>query len=262
MLRSARFAFGVLALTFPLACGGAKPATSAPPAVPAAQSSPAPASANAFTGTIAETMNSGGYTYARLQAAGKADVWIAGNEFPAKTGDTLTVQLEMPMENFESKTLKRTFPVIYFVSSVTRGGQPAAGAASAPQGGLPMAAAHGAPSAPAASAPMTVEPVAPAPGGLSIADVWAKRVSLAGKEVTLRGKVVKVNEAILDRNWVHLQDGSGKAADGTNDITITTDAAVKVGDVVTVKGVLATGKDFGAGYAYKVIVENAKFSAK
>ena len=125
-----------------------------------------------------------------------------------------------------------------------------------------MAAAHGASSAPAASAPITVEPVAPAPGGLSIADVWAKRASLAGKEVTLRGKVVKVNEAILDRNWVHLQDGSGKAADGTHDITITTDAAVKVGDVVTVKGVLATEKDFGAGYAYKVIVEKAKLSAK
>ena len=257
MLRSARFAFGVLALTFPLACGGAKPATSAPPAVPAAQSSPAPASANAFTGTIAETMNSGGYTYARLQAAGKADVWIAGNEFPAKTGDTLTVQLEMPMENFESKTLKRTFPVIYFVSSVTRGGQPAAGAASAPQGGLPMAAAHGAPSAPAASAPMTVEPVAPAPGGLSIADVWAKRVSLAGKEVTLRGKVVKVNEAILDRNWVHLQDGTGVEKDGTHDVVVATNSTANVGDVVLAKGTLVADKDVSGVYHFEVLLEDA-----
>jgi hypothetical protein len=219
----------------------------------------APASANDFTGTIAETMNSGGYTYARLQAAGKDDIWIAGNEFPARVGEKLTVQLEMPMQNFESKTLKRTFPVIYFVASVSRDGQPAA-ASAAPQGGLPMAASHG--TAPAPAAPVTVEPVAPPSGGLSIADLWAKKASLAGKEVTLRGKVVKVNEAILDRNWVHLQDGSGKAADGTNDITITTDAAVKVGDVVTVKGIVATEKDFGAGYAYKVIVEKASFSAK
>jgi len=250
-------ACGLLALAFPLACGGAKPATSAPPAMSPGQpaAAAAPASAAGFTGTVAETMNSGGYTYARLQASGKEDVWIAGNEFPAKTGDALSVQLEMPMENFESKTLNRKFPLIYFVSSVSRGGEASAG--SAPQGGLPMAASHaGVP----AQAP--VEPVAPAPGGMSVADVWAKRVSLAGREVTLRGKVVKVNEAILDRNWLHLQDGSGSAADGTNDITITTDAAAKVGDVVTVKGVLATEKDFGAGYAYKVIVEKAQLSAK
>lgn len=255
MFRTVRLACVAAAIACPLACGGAKPATSAPAAAPAS----AAAGANAFTGTIAETMNSGGYTYARLQAAGKDDVWIAGNEFPAKPGDTLTVQLEMPMQNFESKTLKRTFPLIYFVASVSRDGQPAA---AAPQGGLPMAASHGNLSGPAPSAPVVVEPIAPAPGGLSIADLWAQKASLANKEVTLRGKVVKVNDAIMDRNWIHLQDGSGKSADGTHDITITTDASVKVGDVVTVKGTVATDKDFGAGYAYKVIVEKASVSAK
>lgn len=254
MSRCVRLACVVLATTLPIACGGAKPATPAPAAATAAQ----PANPNAFTGTIAETMNSGGYTYARLQAAGKEDVWIAGNEFPAKTGETLSVTLEMPMQNFESKTLKRTFPVIYFVANVGHDGQPLPGAAGAAPGGLPMATAHG--SAPAA--PVTVEPVAPAPGGISIADLWATRASLAGKPVTVRGKIVKVNTAIMNRNWIHLQDGSGSAADGTNDITITTDGEAKLGDVVTVTGVLATEKDFGAGYAYKAIVENAKLTLK
>jgi hypothetical protein len=103
-----------------------------------------------------------------------------------------------------------------------------------------------------------VKPIAPPAGGSSIADVWAKRVALAGKTVTLNGTVVKFNGGILGRNWLHVQDGSGKAADGTHDITVTTDAAAKVGDVITVTGKVAVDKDFGAGYAYKVIVEEAK----
>jgi hypothetical protein len=70
--------------------------------------------------------------------------------------------------------------------------------------------------------------------------------------------VVKVNNQILERNWIHLQDGSGSAAERTHDLTITTDAVVKLGDVVTFTGVLATGKDIGAGYAYDAIVENGK----
>lgn len=236
------------------ACGGAKPASSSAPAATPSTAQPAGAGdANTFTGTVAETMNSGGYTYAKLHATGKKDdVWIAGNEFPVKTGESLTVALEMPMQNFQSKTLNRTFPLIYFVASVSRDGQ-AVSAQPASGATLPMMTSH----APSAGA-TAVEPIAPAPGGTSIADVWARRTALAGKEITVRGKVVKVNTGILDRNWVHLQDGSGSAADRTNDLTITTDADVKVGDVVTFTGVLAVGKDFGAGYSYDAILENAK----
>lgn len=102
-----------------------------------------------------------------------------------------------------------------------------------------------------------VQPNAPPAGGLSIADTWAKRASLANKPVTVRGTVVKVNNSIMGFNWLHLQDGSGKAADGTNDLTVTTDAVVKVGDVVTVTGTLAVKKDFGSGYSYEAILEKA-----
>jgi RecJ-like exonuclease len=88
--------------------------------------------------------------------------------------------------------------------------------------------------------------------------VWANRAKLVGKTVTVRGTVVKFNGGIMDRNWFHLQDGSGKAADGTNDLTVTTDAVVKVGDVVTVTGTVATEKDFGSGYSYALMLEKAK----
>ena len=111
--------------------------------------------------------------------------------------------------------------------------------------------------APQAAAAVTVQPNAPPAGGLSIAETWAKRASLAGTPVTVRGTVVKVNNSIMGSNWLHLQDGSGKAADGTNDLTVTTDAVVKVGDVVTVTGTLAVKKDFGSGYSYEAILEKA-----
>lgn len=270
MFRSvARCAFALVISASLAACGTAKPATSSAPATSAGQPAAAAATdANAFTGAVAETMNSGGYTYARLQAAGKDDIWIAGNEFPVKIGDTLTAALEMPMQNFQSKTLNRTFPVVYFVSGVTRDGQaiPGAGAAPAPAPGaagapgadaMPMMTSHG-----QAKPAVVVAPVAPAPGGLSIADLWKRHQDLGGKEVILRGTIVKVNAAIMGRTWLHLQDGSGSATDGTNDITVTTDAEPKLGDVVTVTGTLAVGKDFGSGYSYKAIVENARIAAK
>jgi hypothetical protein len=95
----------------------------------------------------------------------------------------------------------------------------------------------------------------------SVADTWAQRATLANTSVTVRGTVVKVNNGIMGFNWLHLQDGSGKAADGTNDLTVTTDAVVAVGDVVTATGILATKKDFGAGYSYEAIIEKATVRA-
>lgn len=228
-------------------CRSAKPQMASPSAGAGQGAS------NAFTGTVAETMNAGGYTYVRLQSAGKDDVWAAAPEFAAKVGDRLSVPLEMPMVNFESKSLERTFPLVYFVSTVSRDGE-VVGGTSSETAAPPMMSAHGA----SASAPAKVEPVAPAPGGVSIAELWKQRKALAGKEVTVRGQVVKANNQILGKNWIHLQDGSGTAGDRTNDITITLDDFVNVGDVITIKGVLAVGRDIGGGYAYDAIVENAR----
>lgn len=122
-----------------------------------------------------------------------------------------------------------------------------------------MAIGHGsAAGAPnVAGAPAVTEPIAPLADGPTIEQVWADRRALAGKTVTVRGRVVKFNGGILDRNWLHIQDGSGKAADGTNDLTVTTDGLAKVGDVITVRGVVAVDQDFTAGYAYKVMIEKA-----
>src|SRR5436853_136930 len=71
--------------------------TAAVPAAPAI-------SAGNFSGAIAETMDSGGYTYVRLRG-GPENLWVAAPQFDAKVGETITVSLDMPMQNFQSRTL-------------------------------------------------------------------------------------------------------------------------------------------------------------
>jgi len=93
----------------------------------------------------------------------------------------------------------------------------------------------------------------------TVAQVYADRVTLKGKEVVIRAKVVKVNAGIMGKNWVHLRDGSGSAADSSNDLLATSQDEPKVGDVVIAKGVVKTDVDLGSGYAYKVLVEDASF---
>jgi hypothetical protein len=241
----------LLAATSVVACSPEPVATASTPATSAAAAPTSPASGT-IAGTIAETMNSGGYTYALLKGGSK-DSWIATSELPVRVGDRVSATIDTPMENFNSRTLNRSFPVIYFVTDVTRDGVAVAAAA-----GLGQAPAlSGSHDPVAGAAPQVVEKIKPEPGGITIADLWARRKELSGKVVVVSGKVVKVNNAIMGSNWIHLQDGSGTVKDGTNDVTVTTSASVKIGEIVTISGKLATDKDFGSGYAYDAIVENA-----
>lgn len=91
----------------------------------------------------------------------------------------------------------------------------------------------------------------------TVAEVITKRVDLKDKTVLVRGKVVKFTPEILNKNWIHLRDGSGSASDNTHDVIVTTNDQAKVGDVVVVKGIVHVDKDLGSGYAYKVLIEEA-----
>jgi hypothetical protein len=240
---------------------GAQAAQPAPPAGQpsvdqAAASAAAAQDAPTVTGPVLETMNAANYTYVRVKTD-KGDVWAASGEFTVAVGDRVTLALEMPMENFRSQTLKRDFPLIYFTTRIAREGDPMPAVPA-------MMSAHGqgGGAVPAAAAAQVTEPIQPAPGGTTVAKVWADRKALAGKTVTVRGKVVKFNGGIMGRNWIHIQDGTGAAADGTNDLLVTSDDAAKVGDIVTVTGTVAIDKDFTAGYAYAVLIESAKIEAK
>ena len=99
-----------------------------------------------------------------------------------------------------------------------------------------------------------------AEGGKTIQEIFDEKASLSGSKVTVRGKAVKVNPGIMGRNWVHVRDGSGAAGD--NDLTITTGSPVlpDVGDLVLVTGTVALDQDFGMGYQYAVILQDAEIT--
>jgi hypothetical protein len=225
------------------ACGR-KAADPAPAdAMPAATSS----AGDALTGTVLEQLPASPYIYLRLKTA-KGEIWAAVPETSVETGSTATVVAPMRMTAFESKSLNRTFDEIYFGTLASEA------AAMAAPGGNPHAGAM------TAAAGVEVGKVEKATGAdaRTVAELWAQKTNLEGNTVTLRGVVVKANNGVMGRNWIHLQDGSGTAADGTNDITVTsTDQAAK-GETILIRGTVRTGKDFGAGYTYPIMVENAR----
>ena len=110
--------------------------------------------------------------------------------------------------------------------------------------------------APASSEPIKVQKASGA-NAYTVAEIFEKADKLDKKAVVVRGKVVKVSKGIMGKNWVHLRDGSGDAGKGTNNLVVTTQDVPNIGDVVTAKGTLYKDKDFGSGYKYKAIVEEA-----
>ena len=206
-------------------------------------------------------MNALGYTYV-LVDAGSEQVWAATPQFAVSVGDLVVIPDGMPMHNYHSQTLGRTFDVVYFVDSILNASSTnAANAAPVPgqmPAGHPPISGMGA----AAPAPMTVTPLDKLENGLNIEEIYAGRNELSGQEIQLRGKVVKFSPQIMGTNWVHLQDGSGSPEAGNHDLTLTSNNQLKVGDVVVARGKLTTDKDFGHGYVYDLIVEDAVVSVE
>jgi hypothetical protein len=248
-----------------LAAAGCKKPQPAENAAPVA-GAPAPEAAPsaALQGKIVERLDAPPYSYLKIKTA-QGEVWAAVPKTDAEKGADITIAGAMPMPNFESKTLNRKFDLVYFgtvggnapaaAAPPGMGGAMGGGAAPDPQA---MAAQHAA----AAAGPTEINvgkiPKATGADARTVSEIWAQRTALKEKPVTVRGKVVKFNGGIMGKNWVHIRDGSGSNKD--NDITITTDDQTAVGDVVLVKGTVRIDKDFGAGYAYPVIIEDAKLS--
>lgn len=222
--------------------------TPPPPPAEAPGATTAAPQGGTVTGRILERLEASPYTYFRLQV-GSQELWAAVPENGARVGQDVTLANPMEMANFESKTLKRTFPTILFASLA---GEAAAGALTA-NVASPHAAVGKAPDIGDVKAPK-----ATGADSRTIAEAFAQAEGLAEKPVVIRGKVVKFNAGILGRNWIHLRDGSGSADKGDNDITVTTDETTAIGEVVTIRGTLRLKKDFGAGYRYPVIIEDAK----
>ena len=233
-----------------------KPPVEAAAGTPAADTKTAPALAT-ITGKVLEKLDGGGYSFFLLEGGGKK-TWVAAPPTEGKAGDTLSFQPGFEMKEFKSKSLDRTFESIVFTGGL------ASAETTADPDQLKKMAHEGhkqkdAPPVDKAGKPLDVTVArAAAPNGYTVAELYAKSAALNGREVAVRGRVVKVSRQIMGKNWVHLQDGSGDAARGTNTIVTTTQDIATVGDVVTATGKLAKDKDFGGGYQYSVIIEETR----
>lgn len=221
----------------------------AAPFVGAADKPAAPAAAGTFiTGEVLEVQNVESYSYLRLKTA-QGETWAAVPTAAVQKGAKVSIENAMVMKNFESKALKKTFDSVVFGTLGT-------GQRATPAAGQQATAPHAMPPK-AVDAPDVRVPKATGANAKTVAEIMAKPADLKDKPVLVRGKIVKYNPSIMGKNWIHLRDGTGSAADQTNDVLVTTAEQAKVGDIVTVKGVVRTDKNLGSGYSYKVIVEEA-----
>jgi len=267
---------------------------SEPPVMAGQAPTGAPGGRSPVTGKVLERIDASPYSYLRLSVA-SGEIWAAVPQTSVENGAEVTLQNPMPMDGFESKTLKRKFDKILFATLAGPGGAAAPGAPAGapagmpPAGGAPAGMPPPAGTMPTGTMPAGMPPGAMPPGmaaqhaaaaagpadvgeikvakasganGKTIAEIYGQKAQLKEKVVAVRGKVVKYNAGIMGKNWIHLRDGTGAQAKGDNDITVTTGDAANVGDVVVATGKVRLDKDFGAGYAYPVIIEEATVAKK
>lgn len=199
-----------------------------------------------LSGTVVQTMDSGGYTYVLLEDMGERR-WAAIEATQIAVGEKLVLKPGSIMVNFTSKSLNKTFDRIVFSDGIAE--RPDAAKAKATK------KSSGSAGAVVSSGKISVDK-ATGPNAYQVSDLYAKK-KLNGKKITVRGKVMKVSTGIMDRNWIHLQDGTGSAQKKTHNLVVTSKDVPEVGEVVTVTGILVRDKDFGSGYKYDVIVEKA-----
>lgn len=207
-----------------------------------------------LSGKVLQTMDSGGYTYIHLQKKNGENVWVAIAATNVRTGSQISFKGGMEMVNFESKTLKRTFDKIIFADGIASDSSAKGKEVDPAKEKGPSPGSKGAAAGKDAKISVTK---ATGPNAYSVQEAFANSAKLNKKKVVIKGKVVKVSAQIMGKNWIHIQDGTGSAKDSNHNLVCTSKDMADVGDVVTISGTLAKDKDFGGGYKYAVIVEDA-----
>jgi hypothetical protein len=194
---------------------------------------------------IKEVVQTTNYSYLKVTENDKEE-WLAVPLSDAKIGETYYYAGGMEMSNFESKELKRTFDKVLFLDGISKAPITAQNANS-----MQQTAVQGSPK----SEKQQVRKMDPVQGGISIAELYAKKDSYTGKTVKIKGQVTKITEAVMNKNWIHIQDGTQNGED--YDLTVTSLITPKIGDIITVEGKITLDKDLGHGYKYKILMEDA-----
>jgi hypothetical protein len=195
---------------------------------------------------VTEVVQTSNYTYLQVEE-NKNKFWIAVVRVNAKQGDSVYYSKAYEMKDFVSKELGRTFPSVFFVEDPSN----------------TLATTETAPAKPLTPGKPTIVKwneisVQTPKGGITIADLFQNKDAYNGKSVIIRGVVVKYNAQVMNKNWVHIQDATEFS--GNYDLTVTTLDSLSIGSTVTFKGTIALNRDFGSGYSYAVIMEQAKAS--
>lgn len=196
------------------------------------------------TVTVKEKVDASNYSYLNV-SENNSSYWIAVPKMEAKEGDVIVYSKYMEMKNFKSETLNKTFESVLFVDDARLKNND--DKVLSPHSNIGTKKDES----------IKIEPLK---DGYSISDIYSKRASLNNKSIKVKGKVVKVNENIMGVNWIHIQDGTG--TEGSHDLLITSESTAQVGQVISAEGILSIDKDFGSGYFYTAILENAKITTQ
>ncbi len=202
---------------------------------------------NTHKAIVEEVIQTSTYTYLRVKE-NDVEHWLAISKRVVRKDEILYYKDGLEMINFKSKELNKTFETIYFVQGISN--EPI------------LESEKEIMNSPHSKEPITQKEeisISPAENGITIAELFSKKETYSDKRVIIKGQVVKFNSQIMGKNWVHIQDGTND--ENNYDLTITTNDSVNVGDVVTFEGKILLNKDFGAGYSYEVIMEEAILEA-
>jgi hypothetical protein len=193
---------------------------------------------------VAEVIQGSSYTYLKVKE-NMAEKWMAVSRQEVQPGSVYYYDEALPMSNFHSKEIDRTFEEIFFVNSISKTplAQPEMKPLEGHMGKVDIQQ----------NSAITLEKQA---GEITVAQIFANRSEYSAKEIEIRGVVVKVNEQVMGKNWIHIQDGTSD--NGNFDLTVTSADLPNLNDEITVKGKIILNKDFGYGYTYEVIMEDAK----
>ncbi len=198
---------------------------------------------------VKEVLQTVNYTYLKADENG-TEIWVAIPLTQAEVGEKYFYKNGMEMLKFESKELKRTFDKVLFLEGVSKEPITAENKTNQ-QGENNQNMVQGKPFA----AKTNIAKIEPVAGGITIAELFSKKDSYNGKTIKIRGQVVKFTESVMNTNWIHIQDGTTSGEDF--DLAVASNINTKIGDIITVQGKIILDKDFGSGYFYKVLLENA-----
>ncbi|MDH5604725.1 MAG: GW dipeptide domain-containing protein [Cyclobacteriaceae bacterium] len=184
---------------------------------------------------VLEVLPTSNYSYLKVKENDNV-FWIATVKGNYLVGEEYIYHDGLLMTDFVSAELNRTFDQVYLISKITPVNR------SSPDTAMEKTKNN------------TPTKKAKVEGTVSLAAIINDPDTYKDQKVRVYGEVVKVNLGIMNRNWIHIKDGTAD----DYDFTITSQSGASVGQTIVFEGTITLDKDFGAGYTYKLIMEEAK----